>query len=48
MTLKSKRTRYGYIEIRLLTGCWYGLYIDGELKEQSVSLSFIEKEFDRY
>ena len=49
MTLKSKRTSYGYIEIREAStaGC-YALYINGELKEQSASLSYIESQYSKY
>ena len=48
MTLKSKQTRSGYIEIRLISGGWYGLFINGELKEQSANLSYIERQYARY
>ena len=50
MTLKSKRSSmgYGYIEIRELGGGWYGLYINGDLKEQSASLSYIQQQYDKY
>ena len=33
MTLKSKHTSYGLIEIREMSGGWYGLYINNDLKE---------------
>ena len=39
---------YGYIEIRELGGGWYGLYIDGVLKEQSTNLSYIQQQYDKY
>ena len=48
MTLKSKKTGYGYVEIRTVSGGWYGLYINNDLKKQSTDLSFIEREYDRY
>lgn len=49
MLLKSKRTRYGLIEVRdsSMAG-WYALYINGELKQQSQSLDYILREYDRY
>ena len=49
MVLKSKRTGYGLIEIRdsSISG-WYALYINGELKEQSADLSYIQRQDDRY
>ena len=49
MTLKSKRTGYGLIEIRdsSILG-WYALYINGELKEQSADLNYIQQQYDRY
>ncbi len=49
MVLKSKRTGYGLIEIRdsSISG-WYALYINGELKEQSADLSYIQRQYDRY
>jgi len=49
MTLKSKRTSYGLIEIRdsSILG-WYALYINGELKEQSASLNHIQSQYDKY
>ena len=48
-TLKSKRTSYGLIEIRdsSILG-WYALYINGELKEQSADLGYIQRQFDKY
>jgi len=49
MTLKSKRTNYGYIEIReASTAGWYALYINGDLKEQSANLSYIESQYAKY
>ena len=49
MTLRSKRTSYGLIEIRdsSILG-WYALYINGELKKQSADLSYIQQQYDRY
>ena len=49
MTLKSKRTSYGYIEIResSIAG-WFALYINGDLKEQSADLGYIESQYARY
>jgi len=49
MTLKSKRTGYGLIEIRdsSISG-WYALYINGELKEQSADLNYIQSQYDKY
>lgn len=49
MVLKSKRTGYGLIEIRnsSVSG-WYALYINGELKEQSADLGYIQRQYDRY
>ena len=46
--LKSKVTSCGYVEIRRHSDGWYGLWIDGDLKEQSASLSFIEREYAKY
>lgn len=48
MTYKSKRTSYGLAEVRDsdVSG-WYGLYVNGELKEQSSELSYILSAFDR-
>ena len=48
MTLKGKQTSYGYVEIRTVGGGWFGLFIDGDFKEQSADRSFIEREYDRY
>ncbi len=39
---------YGYVEIRSVSGGWFGLYINSDLKEQSASLSYIEQQYDRY
>ena len=49
MTLKSKRTSYGLIEIRdsSIAG-WFALFINGELKEQSADLNYIQSQYDRY
>lgn len=49
MTYYSKRTKYGFVEVRDsgVTG-WYALYIDGELKKQSADFSYIKGEYDRY
>ena len=46
-TLKGKTTSYGLIEVRQ-EGSWYGLYINGQLKEQSADLNYILREYDRY
>ena len=48
MTLKSKVTSLGLIEVRELGGCRYGLYVAGTLKMQSSDLDFIMREFDKY
>ena len=48
MTIKSKRSCYGRVEIRALSGGWYGLYINGDLKEQSPDRDFIEGQYRRY
>lgn len=48
MTLKSKVTSLGLVEVRDLGGCRYGLYVAGTLKMQSSDLDFIMREFDRY
>ena len=49
MTLKSKRTSYGLIEIRdASTAGWFALYINGELKEQSADLNYIQNQYDKY
>lgn len=49
MVLKSKRTSYGLIEIRdASTAGWYALYINGELKEQSAELNYIQREYEKY
>jgi hypothetical protein len=47
--LKSKRTSYGLVEIKDsgVTG-WYALYIDGDLKEQSADLSYIQRQYEKY
>ena len=47
MTLKSKHTTNGFIEIRESGGGWYALYVNGSLKEQSADLNYIMREFDR-
>lgn len=49
MVLKSKRTGYGLIEIRTSSvSGWYALYINGEMKEQSADLGYIQSQYDRY
>ena len=47
--LKSKRTSYGLIEIRdsSISG-WYALYINGDFKEQSADLAYIQKQYNKY
>jgi hypothetical protein len=49
MTLKSKRSSYGLVEIRdsSIAG-WYALYINDSLKEQSADLSYIQRQYDKY
>ena len=49
MTLKSKRTSYGLIEIRdsSVVG-WFALYINGDLKEQSADLNYIQRQDAKY
>lgn len=47
MTLKSKHTANGLIEIRECGGGWYALYVNGSFKEQSADLNYIMREFDR-
>ena len=48
-TLKSKNTGYGFVEIResSIAG-WYALYINGELKEQSADLGYIQSQYEKY
>ena len=49
MTLKSKNTSYGYIEIReASTAGWYALYINGVLKEQTPNLNYLESQYAKY
>lgn len=47
MTLKSKHTANGLIEVRESGGGWYALYVNGSLKAQSADLNYIMREFDR-
>ena len=48
MLIKSKRTSNGLIEVReASTAGWYALYVNGHLKEQSASLDYILREYDR-
>lgn len=48
MLIKSKRTSNGLIEVReASTAGWYALYVNGQLKEQSASLDYILREYDR-
>ena len=47
--LKSKRTGYGLVEIRdVSTAGWVGLYINGDLKEQSADLNYIQNQYEKY
>ena len=41
---------YGYIEIKEIPSMpgWYGLYINGQLKEQSKDLDYIKREYSKY
>ena len=48
MLIDSKHSIYGHIEIRKMSSGWYGLYINGELKEQSADLGFIRREYDKW
>ena len=50
MVLKSKQSSLGYgrIEIRQLSNGNYALYINGDLKQQSPTLSYIEGEYNKY
>ena len=48
MVLKSKRSSYGLVEIRETASGWYALYIDGDLKEQSPDLSYIQGRYESY
>ena len=47
--IKSKRSSYGLVEIRnsSILG-WYALYINGDLKEQSADLNYIQSQYDRH
>ncbi|MBR6420232.1 MAG: hypothetical protein IKS42_07850 [Oscillospiraceae bacterium] len=45
--LKSKTVSYGLIEVYEQSDGWYGLYINGDLKEQSPDLNFILSEYDK-
>ena len=47
MTLKGKRTRYGFVEI-IEKGGGYGIYVNGVLKERSADLNYILRRFDMY
>ena len=47
MTLKSKHTANGLIEVRESGGGWYALYVNGSLKVQSADLNYIMREFDK-
>ncbi|MDO4631003.1 MAG: hypothetical protein Q4A82_01755 [Corynebacterium sp.] len=47
--LKSKRTTtYGLVEIREASNGWYELHVNGQLKEQSKDLNYIEGRYDFY
>ena len=46
MALKSKNTSVGFVEIRQHSDTWYGLYVNGSLRQQSPDLSFILKEYN--
>jgi len=47
--LKNKSTSYGLVEIRDSSiSRWYALYINGELKEQSADLNYIQSQYDKY
>ena len=48
MKLKGKSTSIGYVEIRLQSDGWYGLYVNGQLKEQSADLHYIESQYAKY
>ncbi len=48
MVLKSKITGYGLVEVREMSGGWYGLYIENTLKEHSPDLNYIMQQYDRY
>lgn len=47
-TLKSKNSSYGYVEIRQRSDGWYELWVNGVLEEQSLDLSYIEREYAKY
>ena len=49
MVIQSKRTGFGMVEIReaSISG-WYALYINGEMKEQSSDLRYIQGLYDQY
>lgn len=49
MVYMSKKTSYGYIEVRdASTAGWYALYINGSLKEQSADYSYIISVYNKY
>ena len=48
MTLKSKHTSYGLVEVRQESNGWYSLYVGGEMKEQSADLNYIMQQYDRW
>lgn len=47
MVIKSKTTSLGFIEIRQHSDCWYGLYINGSLTQQSPDWDYINREFEK-
>ena len=47
MALESKSTSIGHVEIKQGSDCWYQLWVDGELKEQSSDYNFIKSEYDK-
>jgi len=47
MVLKSKKSSYGYIELRQ-ESIGYCLYINGSMKSYSSDLAFMEREYAKY
>ena len=45
--LESKSSSIGKIEIRKQSNGWYGLYIAGQLKQQSADYRHIKSEYDK-
>lgn len=47
MVIESKNTSIGYVEIKQGSDCWYQLWVNGVINEQSPDYDFIKNEFDK-